>query len=243
MFILSTIYKEMLESGDSSIKYWYGDNKNLRDKHLVYHYTEDDMFIYKACKDDIFAFALTMEALPELSKSYFLHTLGENKLFILDNQVGEDKDKLFALYITHYITYNTDKVIQVLTPDKASQDKMFSLIKEYQEKLPFYLKSGITEWSDEDTKFRTDLNNYIHVGDVNDYKSYIGWQNHFVMLYDFHMLDDDYSNELYSNLFPVVSALRDSKFIITGNTEANGNQLYNDLVKKDNEYHKYILKL
>ena len=236
------IDKEMLESGDSSIKYWHKDNKNLRDKHIVYSYDDDEMHIFKACKDDIFLFASVLGA--KVDKSYFLKRLHEKKLFILDNQVGEEHiDELLELYITHYITYNFDKVVKILTPDKASQNKLFSLIKQYQEKLPFYLKSGIYDWSDDDTYFRTDSNNYVRIADIRNAKEYIGYQNHFVIFYDFHLLDDKESNNVYSNMYPVISALKCSKLIITGNTETNGNQLYNDLVKKENEYYKYILQL
>lgn len=200
---------------------------------LTYSYTEEELNEIIKCKVDINYFVdkyckintskgVSNIKLRGYQKDYLNQV--ENNKFVLHLKSREIGSVLMnAIKMIHYGLFNVDKNIVIIANVTDTSIEIIDKIKDIYLNLPFFLKCGVKNWNQTSIKF----DNGCRIMAKTAKNAAIGFTIDFCLIEEFGHISPKLLNNLYTCLFPIMSAIRNSKLIIS--STPNGNNLLYDL--------------
>lgn len=131
-----------------------------------------------------------------------------------------------AIYILHYITFNADKNVMIAANKGDTVVEILDKIKNIYRQLPFFLKAGITNMNQKNIIFG-DTGCRIK-STARSKQPAIGFTIDFLYLDEFAHIPRNIIEPYYTAIYPTVSAVENSKIIIT--STPNGPNLFQRLL-------------
>ena len=218
---------------------------NLKKGNIVFEYTEHELKEIKKCANDIVYFAnnyctvMTDEGLQRIKlrgyQEKLLRHLVNNRFNIVlaSRQVG--KTICSSIYIAWYSLFNFDKNALVLANKGTTTKEIVDKGKVILTFLPFFMKPGILKWDVYTSKFD---NGCRIQGDTTTKKAAIGFTIHLLFMDEFAHIQNDIVESFYENVYPTVSASKNSQIIITSTPNGYNKfyEIYKAAVNKENVY-------
>ena len=228
---------------------FYEGNTKLLKGDLVYQRTEYEIDEWKKCKNDIVYFVesycqiMTPEGIKKVKlRDYqveYLKHLEKNRLSIMLSARQAGKTVTSALFMLHYLCFNTDKNALVLGNKRKTAVEILDKAKKIFFELPFFLKPGIYKWNEAEIVLDNGCRLMAEATTIN---SGISFTFHCVLADEFAHIAPNILDKFYNNLFPTITAGR-ARFMIT--STQNGYNLfyriYNAAVAGENEYKPFTV--
>ncbi len=215
---------------------WFSSEVGLRKSGITFKMTEDEIQEYIKCKLDIHYFAekycriktedgsIQNIRLREYQKE-ILDLYSNNRFSILmgSRQIGKTINS--AITMLHYVTFNNDKNIMIVANIAGTTIEIIDKIKSIYQQLPFFLKVGLKNWNQRTIIFE----NGCRIKSAARSKTpAIGFTIDFLYLDEFAHIPSNIIEPYYTAVFPVVSAVENSKIVIT--STPNGMNLFYKLL-------------
>lgn len=223
---------------------FYENNTRLLKGDLVFERTDDEIEEWIRCKYDIIYFVekycklMTPEGIKNVKlrdyQQRYLQHLMDNRLsiYLACRQCG--KTTTSAVFMLHYILFNTDKNALVLGNKRKTAIEILDKAKKIYLELPYFLKPGIYKWNEGEIVLDNGCRLMAEATTIN---SGISFTFHCVLSDEFAHIQPNIIEKFYNNLFPTITAGR-ARFMIT--STQNGRNLFYRLCKaaeaKENEY-------
>ena len=140
-------------------------------------------------------------------------------------------------YLLWYALFNPEKTVAVLANKGATSREMLSRITLMLENIPFFLQPGSKALNKGSLEFS---NNSRIIAAATSGSSIRGMSVNLLYLDEFAFVER--ASEFYTSTYPVVSAGRDTKVIVTSTANGIGNQfhkIWEGAVQKINEYKSF----
>lgn len=214
---------------------FYENNTKLLKGDLVFERTSDEIQEWLKCKNDIIYFVekycqlMTPEGiqnvkLRDYQKNYLRH-LEKHRLsiYLACRQCG--KTTTSAVFMLHYILFNTDKNALVLGNKRKTAGEILDKAKKIYLELPYFLKPGIYKWNEGEIVLDNGCRLMAEATTIN---SGISFTFHCVLSDEFAHIPPNIMDKFYNNLFPTITAGK-ARFMIT--STQNGYNLFYRLYK------------
>src|SRR5210317_2095492 len=139
-----------------------------------------------------------------------------------------------VIYILWYAVFNSEKTVAILANKGSTAREMLSRITLALENLPFFLQPGCKALNKGSIEFS---NNSKIVAAATTGSSIRGLSINLLFLDEFAFVEN--ANEFYTSTYPVVSAGKETKVIITSTANGIGNtfhKIWEGSVQKTNEF-------
>lgn len=204
-------------------KIWYQNIDYVRKDNLLFLFTNEELLEYSKCAHDPIYFIekycktrldtgmvnnivlrdYQKEMIKKFKKNRF-------QLYFHSRQMGVSA--ILSLLFLHYITFNIDKNVHIIGFNHCNCLEIIKKIKTAYLSLPFFLKKGVSQWTNNKITFDNGCRIFSHtkknVG--------IGCTINILYIQDMGYFSTDDAKNLYDSLFPTVSSISDSRMIISG---------------------------
>lgn len=209
---------------------FYENNTRLLKGDLVFERTEEEIVEWLKCKNDILYFAekycklMTPEGIKNVTlRDYqrdYLEHLSKNRLsiYLACRQCG--KTTTSAIYLLHFVCFNTDKNTMVVGNLRKTAIEIIDKIKKIYFEIPFFLKPGVYKWNVAETVFDNGCRIQAEATTIN---SGIGQTLHCLLWDEAAHTSPTIIDKFYNNIFPTLTAAK-AKFIIS--STQNGYNLF-----------------
>jgi len=215
---------------------WFSSEIGLRKSGLTFKMADDEIQEYIRCKIDIHYFAekycriktedgsIQNIKLREYQKEILdLYTKNRFSILMGSRQIGKTINA--AITMLHYVTFNNDKNIMIVANIASTTVEIIDKIKSIYQQLPFFLKVGLKNWNQRTIIFE----NGCRIKSAARSKTpAIGFTIDFLYLDEFAHIPSNIIEPYYTAVFPVVSAIENSKIVIT--STPNGMNLFYKLL-------------
>jgi len=215
---------------------WFKNEVGVRRSGITFALSEDEIQEYIRCKLDIHYFAekyckvkredgsIGNIRLRDYQKDILdLYTKNRFSILCASRQAGKTVNA--AITMLHFITFNNDKNIMIVANVAGTTIEIIDKIKSIYVNLPFFLKAGIKNWSQRTMIFE----NGCRIKSAARSKTpAIGFTIDFLYLDEFAHIPSNIIEPYYTAVYPVVSAVENSKIIIT--STPNGMNLFHKLL-------------
>jgi len=211
---------------------WFKGEVGVRRTGLSFKMSETEINEYIRCKIDILYYAEKYCKIKTEDGSVqniklrdyqreILKLYSENRFSILaaSRQCGKTINASIAML--HFITFNNDKNIMISANIRATTIEIIDKIKNIYIQLPFFLKVGIKNWNQQSIIFE---NGCRIKSSARSKTPAIGFTIDFLYLDEFAHIPSNIIEPYYTAAFPTVSAIENSKIIIT--STPNGMNLF-----------------
>lgn len=228
----------------------YMGNPNVKGDGVTQPWTEHDVREYAKCMQDPAYFARTYVKIISLDKGLvnfnlydyqeqmFKHFENERFSIVLAcRQSGKSISSV--VYLLWYAIFHPEKTIAVLANKGATAREMLSRVTLALENLPFFLQPGCRALNKGSIEFS---NNSRILASATSGSSIRGMSVNLLFLDEFAFVER--AAEFYTSTYPVVSAGKDTKVIITSTANGIGNQfhkIWEGAVQKINEYKPFTV--
>lgn len=214
---------------------FYENNTHLLKGDLVFERTTEEIDEWIRCKCDIIYFVekycklMTPEGIKNVKlrdyQQRYLKHLMDNRLsiYLACRQCG--KTTTSAVFMLHYILFNTDKNALVLGNKRKTAIEILDKAKKIYLELPFFLKPGIYKWNEGEIVLDNGCRLMAEATTIN---SGISFTFHCVLADEFAHIQPNIIEKFYNNLFPTITAGK-ARFMIT--STQNGRNLFYRLYK------------
>ena len=215
---------------------WFKNEVGVRRSGITFALSDYEIQEYIKCKLDIHYFAekyckvkredgsIGNIRLRDYQKDILdLYTKNRFSILCASRQAGKTVNA--AITMLHFITFNNDKNIMIVANVAGTTIEIIDKIKSIYVNLPFFLKSGIKNWSQRTMIFE----NGCRIKSAARSKTpAIGFTIDFLYLDEFAHIPSNIIEPYYTAVYPVVSAVENSKIIIT--STPNGMNLFHKLL-------------
>ncbi len=207
---------------------------NLRKAKLQFQYTKEEMRELRRCAKDPVYFArnycqlFTEEGyikvnLRDYQRELINGFLGNRfSILMASRQVG--KTVTAAVFMLWYMLFHKEKNVLVVADIGETTKEIIDKIKNIMNNLPFFMKPGILINNVMSMKFDNDCR---LIGRNTTRKTGIGLSINLLYMDEFAHIDESYLKFFYSNIYPTIEAMPNSKIIIT--STPNGMNTFHDL--------------
>lgn len=215
---------------------WFKGEVGVRRSGITFAMTPDEIQEYIRCKLDIHYFAETycrikredgsigkIKLRPYQKSILDLYT--KNRFSILMSSRQSGKTINAAITMLHFILFNNDKNIMIVANIAGTAIEIIDKIKSIYLNLPFFLKPGIKNWNQRSMIFD---NGCRIKSSARSKTPAIGFTIDFLYLDEFAHIPSNIIVPYYTAVYPVVSAVENSKIIIT--STPNGMNLFHKLL-------------
>ena len=215
---------------------WFQNEVGVRRAGLTFMMTDDEIQEYIKCKLDIQYFAekycriktedgsVQNIKLRDYQKDILdLYTKNRFSILCGSRQIGKTVNA--AITMLHFITFNNDKNIMIVANIRSTTIEIIDKIKNIYIQLPFFLKVGIKNWNQQSIIFE---NGCRIKSSARSKTPAIGYTIDFLYLDEFAHIPSNIIEPYYTAAFPTVSAIENSKIIIT--STPNGMNLFYKLL-------------
>lgn len=215
---------------------WFKNEIGVRRSGLSFAMTDDEIQEYIKCKLDINYFAekyckvkredgsIGAIKLRDYQEDILeLYTKNRYSILCASRQIGKTVNA--AITMLHFITFNNDKNIMIVANVGNTAIEIIDKIKSIYVLLPFFLKVGIKNWNQKSMIF----DNGCRIKSAARSKTpAIGFTIDFLYLDEFAHIPSNIIVPYFTAVFPVVSAIENSKIIIT--STPNGMNLFHKIL-------------
>jgi len=215
---------------------WFQNEVGVRRSGLTFMVTDEEIQEYIRCKLDIQYFAEKYCRIKTEDGSVqniklrdyqrdILDLYTKNRFSILcgSRQIGKTVNA--AITMLHFITFNNDKNIMIVANIRSTTIEIIDKIKNIYIQLPFFLKVGIKNWNQQSIIFE---NGCRIKSSARSKTPAIGYTIDFLYLDEFAHIPANIIEPYYTAAFPTVSAIENSKIVIT--STPNGMNLFYKLL-------------
>ena len=215
---------------------WFQNEVGVRRAGITFRLSDEEIQEYIKCKLDIQYFAEKYCRIKTEDGSVqniklrdyqrnILDLYTKNRFSILcgSRQIGKTINS--AITMLHFITFNNDKNIMIVANIRGTTIEIIDKIKNIYIQLPFFLKSGIKNWNQQSIIFE---NGCRIKSSARSKTPAIGFTIDFLYLDEFAHIPSNIIEPYYTAAFPTVSAIENSKIIIT--STPNGMNLFHRLL-------------
>lgn len=215
---------------------WFKGEVGVRRSGITFAMTQDELSEYIKCKLDIHYFAEhycrikredgsigKIKLRPYQKDILDLYT--KNRFSILMSSRQSGKTINAAITMLHFILFNNDKNIMIVANIASTAIEIIDKIKSIYIQLPFFLKNGIKNWNQRTIIFD---NGCRIKSSARSKTPAIGFTIDFLYLDEFAHIPSNIIVPYYTAVYPVVSAIENSKIIIT--STPNGMNLFHKLL-------------
>ena len=215
---------------------WFQNEVGVRRSGLTFMMTDDEINEYIRCKLDIHYFAekycriktedgsVQNIKLRDYQKGILdLYTKNRFSILCGSRQIGKTINA--AITMLHFITFNNDKNIMIVANIRSTTIEIIDKIKNIYVQLPFFLKVGIKNWNQQSIIFE---NGCRIKSSARSKTPAIGYTIDFLYLDEFAHIPANIIEPYYTAAFPTVSAIENSKIVIT--STPNGMNLFYKLL-------------
>ena len=204
-----------LEGADTHIVYCKGHEPKIlidlsTDDYVLTNNGQSRVKSIKKLKGKISMFDLSIDT-PEMS--YYTNDI------LSHNTVSA------AIVILHFVMFNDDKGCMIVANKGKTVKEIIRKIKDIYKLLPFFLKKGVTNWSETQVSFEN--NSRIQTENRTKEPS-IGFTIDLLYLDEFAHIPDNFIRDYYGAIVPVVSSINNSRIIIT--STPNGYNMFWELI-------------
>lgn len=212
---------------------FYEYNTKLLKGDLVFQRTKEEEEEFIRCMNDIVYFAnkycklMTPEGIRNIQLrpyqvNYLRHLEKHNlSIFLSCRQSG--KTTTSAIFLLHYILFNTDKNALVLGNKRKTAVEILDKIRKIFYEIPHFLKPGVLKWNESEIAFDNGCRCMAEATTIN---SGISFTFHCVLADEFAHIAPNILEKFYNNLFPTITAGK-ARFIIS--STQNGFNLFQRL--------------
>lgn len=211
---------------------WFKNEIGVRRSGITFGITDPELQEYIKCKLDIHYFAekycrvktedgsVGNIKLRDYQKEILdLYTKNRFSILCGSRQIG--KTVSAAITMLHFITFNNDKNIMIVANIANTAIEIIDKIKSIYIQMPFFLKVGIKNWNQRSVIF----DNGCRIKSSARTKTpAIGFTIDFLYMDEFAHIPPNIIEAYYTAAFPTVSAIENSKIIIT--STPNGMNLF-----------------
>lgn len=215
---------------------WFSSEIGLRKAGITFMMSQEEIEEYIKCKLDIHYFAekyckiktedgsIQNIHLRDYQKEILdLYTKNRFSILMGSRQIGKTINS--AITMLHYVTFNNDKNIMIVANIASTTIEIIDKIKSIYQQLPFFLKVGLKNWNQRTIIFE----NGCRIKSAARSKTpAIGFTIDFLYLDEFAHIPSNIIEPYYTAVFPVVSAVENSKIVIT--STPNGMNLFYKLL-------------
>jgi len=228
----------------------YLGNINVKRDGVQQQWTEDQVVEYAKCMKDPSYFARTYVKIISLDKGLVNFNLYpyQEKMFdhFNDNRFSivlacrqSGKSISSVVYLLWYAIFHPEKTIAVLANKGATAREMLARVTLALENLPFFLQPGCRALNKGSIEFS---NNSRIIAAATSGSSIRGMSVNLLFLDEFAFVER--AAEFYTSTYPVVSAGKDTKVIITSTANGIGNtfhKIWEGAVQTTNEYKAFTV--
>ena len=215
---------------------WFMGEIGVRRSGVTFKLSDFELNEYIRCKLDIHYFAekyckvktedgsIQHITLRDYQKDILdLYTKNRFSILMGSRQIGKTINA--AITMLHFITFNNDKNIMVVANIRGTTIEIVDKVKSIYVNLPFFLKVGIKNWNQQSIicengcRIKTAARSRTPA---------IGFTIDFLYLDEFAHIPSNIIEPYYTAAFPVVSAIENSKIVIT--STPNGMNLFHRLL-------------
>ena len=226
----------------------YLGNPNVKRDGVQQAWTPELLKEYKRCMSDPIYFAENYVKVISLDKGlipFKLYTyqkemfghFNDNRFSIILACRQSGKSISACAYLLWYALFNPEKTVAVLANKGATSREMLSRITLMLENIPFFLQPGSKALNKGSLEFS---NNSRIIAAATSGSSIRGMSVNLLYLDEFAFVER--ASEFYTSTYPVVSAGRDTKVIVTSTANGIGNQfhkIWEGAVQRINEYKSF----
>jgi hypothetical protein len=211
---------------------WFKNEIGYRRAGITFMMSEDEIQEYIKCKLDIQYFAEKYCRIKTEDGSVqniklrdyqrdILDLYTKNRFSILcgSRQIGKTVNA--AITMLHFITFNNDKNIMIVANIRGTTIEIIDKIRNIYAQLPFFLKAGIKNLNQQSMIFD---NGCRIKSSARSKTPAIGFTIDFLYLDEFAHIPSNIIEPYYQAAFPTVSAIENSKIVIT--STPNGMNLF-----------------
>jgi hypothetical protein len=226
-------------------EYGYLGNPNIKRDGVQAQFSEEEVQEYIKCMNDPAYFATKYAKIISLDEglvpfnlypyqeNMFSH-FNENRFSIVLACRQSGKSISSVIYLLWYAVFHPEKTIAILANKGATAREMLSRITLALENLPFFLQPGCKAVNKGSIEFS---NNSKIIAAATSGSSIRGLSVNLLFLDEFAFVEND--GEFYTSTYPVVSAGKNTKIIITSTANGIGNvfhKLWEGAVQGTNEF-------
>jgi len=211
----------------------YLGNPNVKKDGVLQEWTPDLVKEYKRCMEDPVYFAekyCKVISLDEGLVPFHLYPyqkkmfkqFEENRFNVVLACRQSGKSISACAYLLWYALFNSEKTVAVLANKGATSREMLSRVTLMLENIPFFLQPGSKTLNKGSLEFS---NNSRIVASATSGSSIRGLSVNLLYLDEFAFVEK--ASEFYTSTYPVVSAGKDTKIIVTSTANGIGNTFYN----------------
>jgi len=214
---------------------WFKNEVGVRRAGITFAITDYEWGEYIRCKTDIHYFAekyckvktedgtIGNIKLRDYQEDILDLFSGRFSILCASRQIGKTINT--SITMLHFITFNNDKNVMIVANIANTAIEIIDKIKSIYVQLPFFLKVGIKNWNQRSITF----DNGCRIKSSARTKTpALGFTIDFLYLDEFAHIPTNIIEPYYTAVFPVVSAIENSKIIIT--STPNGMNLFYKLL-------------
>lgn len=207
-----------------------GNILECADDHIVYCEEHRPQFVKNLTKDDYILTKNGISRVKSVKKLYgkicmFDFTIDGPEPSYYTNNILSHNTVSASIVILHFVLFNDDKGAMIVANKGNTVKEIVRKIKDIYRLLPFFLKKGVINWNEKSVAFE---NNSRIQSENRTKEPAIGFTIDLLYLDEFAHIPDNYVRDYYGAIVPVVSAISNSKIIIT--STPNGYNLFHDLL-------------
>lgn len=223
---------------------FYENNTKLLKADLVFERTPEEIEEWKKCKNDIIYFCnkycklMTPKGIQHIQlrdyQDKYLKHLQKYRLSIMISCRQAGKSITSAMYMLHYLCFNTDKNMLITGDKRSTACEILDKLKKIFMELPYFLRPGVNKWNE--GQIVTD-NGCMILAQATTINSGISYTFHCVLLDEFAHVSPNILDKFYNQIYPTVAASK-AKLMITS-TQNGYNlfyRLYTAATQGDSEY-------
>ena len=157
--------------------------------------------------------------------SMFDLTIDTPEMSYYTNDILSHNTVSAAIVILHFVLFNDEKGCMIVANKGKTVKEIIKKIKDIYKLLPFFLKKGVINWNE--TQIAFENNSRIQTENRTKDPS-IGFTIDLLYLDEFAHIPNNYVADYYSAIVPVVSAVENSRIIITSTPK--GFNMFYDLL-------------
>ena len=228
----------------------YLGNVNVKRDGVQQEWTQHEVLEYAKCMKDPAYFAKTYVKIISLDKGLvnfdlypyqekMFNHFNDNRFSIVLACRQSGKSISSVVYLLWYAIFHPEKTIAVLANKGATAREMLARVTLALENLPFFLQPGCRALNKGSIEFS---NNSRIIASATSGSSIRGMSVNLLFLDEFAFVER--ASEFYTSTYPVISAGKDTKVIITSTANGIGNtfhKIWEGAVQKTNEYQAFTV--
>lgn len=203
-----------------------GYRLDCADNHIIFDEYFNEVFVKDVKIDQLIQTDCGLIGVSDIKKtkhkvSMFDSTINHRNHRFYTNGILSHNTVNAAIAMLHFITFNNDKNIMIVANIRGTTIEIIDKIKNIYIQLPFFLKTGIKNWNQQSMIFE---NGCRIKSSARSKTPAIGFTIDFLYLDEFAHIPSNIIEPYYTAAFPTVSAIENSKIVIT--STPNGMNLF-----------------